>query len=1514
MESEFEPPWPEWSDQFINDIKWHTPSSGIMRRIISAIMCLEKVGRHNPVDGRIYYPNTPGTSDWKPWHHIYAVSKIEKSRPSSPKINPNGMYCIRLFYMGKWRRVTVDDYLPYDGDKNLLLPISSTNYDLWLPILSKALLRIASLTWSREEDMVDFSVVTCLTGWIEYKLDCRSISLDKVWKTIKLQLFEEPKENQKTNEFCLTCDTITCLNHKNDHGCENYSSRIVFGVLDKTKQKEIKDVSPAAEHLVYFCNAQKYPVNYTQEVANWKNLRWVNWAIENNVINAKPGSYLRIIGLFSPFSRMITCPRSKEPEQVTQTGGRFFPDSIADQGNIFDLLLRAQIHVTVSQDDDQIIDDTLEFNFAEIYPYLRELKIYYRYQDFYESVSTNEIETFVDKISEKPDLIFGHRKSPRKSKFKQTADLAGSKPKFPDNENEVESSIDSSPQFETCRFFYLFSDTPFCKNIYFTISIVRERPIKFGYLIFEKFSWKSVAFGPLLLGVRTIGTKTSLLQLGPGVQVCRVFYSLPSKYNLTINSGTFYSVLNADKIHELLSHYTKPLVIQGDKMLKGFKQLLPITPNTPEHVQLICRYKATLYPPGYKDFTIALQIKISKDYDEVFDDAFTRYIFDSSLPIRTKVALLNDLKVIFNNQEFGEPFVQNLDKRMIKDIKKFRKELAFGITPSKIIPKLKILNELYKDNNMEPLDIPETIESKEGSKLEPIDLDQILFLNEETHIEVLRNILNKKPQYLQFYPFMNEHYLLLKYKNYEGITEVTPAHNWFIIARLTLNIHSTKAVPCGIYVITEFPKAVLYVIDTDNCEKLSLPPGLSATFHLKRNKIGYTILLCGYATPDMIAEELSLAWKIRVLGIDSGNTLHQCDSINPYYCQERESFEASLHIQNITGYYLPNTKNIIGRFIITISKSMLATLYLSVSNEEVEICLTLNGANDETIIKAEGKGSIFVPVVLLDLNYGVNSPENEEMHLFFGTIYLIGPWILTSTELAFAKVIRSSSKKDIISLGALYNELADETKAEVGNEMLEDKIEKDQEKASIPKSIHTLGSEKPASEIPSSPNPIAASSSYSYCGYDSSHTESKDSTCKVESSSSSIGSDEDSIESSSDSSTSFESVHNVSSGKMIGVSNESSGILESTLHSSSERSVTKKKYLRIVEDPFGLCGAGPHWVLSFIVDSHFDDSAFVNNDYIEYEDFQKLKEYWEEQNPKRLKKGQRLRKDFLSVYKNDFLKFQLDPENISISDFSEENFPSNEELHSNLDRNDSDYTIRTPNKHFTYPAHLSSNVLGSLCHDGASKLYPDLENKSNYCFLKPDGLPKPDEKDSENKKSLESATKVSQKKLLVESENPKRSQDLLIHKVLAKTKKKLENIIFQDDLSCSSFISKDSKNAKEIITKCPPSPVMTNALIKCYSLPFEGRPTFMKLIPNMHETPPLNEEELRKICFKKKVSFPAVYRKLVAPVLWSITNNKIPYCLKDLPIQAYSQKRFSDKLEKTLKIIQQERHKEGLDP
>lgn len=59
--------------------------------------------------------------------------------------NPAGKYAVKLFFMGCWRKVLVDDNIPFDALGRPLLPVSSNPLELWPLLLSKALLKIASL-------------------------------------------------------------------------------------------------------------------------------------------------------------------------------------------------------------------------------------------------------------------------------------------------------------------------------------------------------------------------------------------------------------------------------------------------------------------------------------------------------------------------------------------------------------------------------------------------------------------------------------------------------------------------------------------------------------------------------------------------------------------------------------------------------------------------------------------------------------------------------------------------------------------------------------------------------------------------------------------------------------------------------------------------------------------------------------------------------------------------------------------------------------------------------------------------------------------------------------------------------------------------------------------------------------------------------------------------------------------------------------------------------------------------
>lgn len=90
-----------------------------------------------------------------------------------------GKYVVRLYWLGCWRKIVVDDRYPVDATGYVLLPTTYTGndkeLDLWPALLAKALLKIASLTWTENEEIVDFDIITCLTGWNVQKIYTKGI-------------------------------------------------------------------------------------------------------------------------------------------------------------------------------------------------------------------------------------------------------------------------------------------------------------------------------------------------------------------------------------------------------------------------------------------------------------------------------------------------------------------------------------------------------------------------------------------------------------------------------------------------------------------------------------------------------------------------------------------------------------------------------------------------------------------------------------------------------------------------------------------------------------------------------------------------------------------------------------------------------------------------------------------------------------------------------------------------------------------------------------------------------------------------------------------------------------------------------------------------------------------------------------------------------------------------------------------------------------------------------------------
>lgn len=72
------------------------------------------------------------------WDSIYP-----KGKDGLPMYNPSGRYAVKLFWLGAWRKIIVDDRIPCSADGKPIVVSSPLISELWPVLITKAILKIA---------------------------------------------------------------------------------------------------------------------------------------------------------------------------------------------------------------------------------------------------------------------------------------------------------------------------------------------------------------------------------------------------------------------------------------------------------------------------------------------------------------------------------------------------------------------------------------------------------------------------------------------------------------------------------------------------------------------------------------------------------------------------------------------------------------------------------------------------------------------------------------------------------------------------------------------------------------------------------------------------------------------------------------------------------------------------------------------------------------------------------------------------------------------------------------------------------------------------------------------------------------------------------------------------------------------------------------------------------------------------------------------------------------------------
>ncbi|XP_048153581.1 androglobin [Corvus hawaiiensis] len=993
----------------------HIFCSELMRWIVSEIYAVWRIYNENSLNSET------STLVWKPWEHIYALCKATQEH--IPLYNKFGKYVLKLYWMGCWRKITVDDTMPFNEEENLLLPATACQNELWPMLLSKAIIKLAntSIHETGKREMEEFTVLHTLTGWIPEVIPLQPEYLDKVWGFLKeiVPEFklpekkapepeitqddtkpEETKDSELKNEVSSMNklpDTIekaeTATNVSKESPIPTQPEMVVYAgciplnlfeediflltrMADSSEKMRQYGLSHIHSHPVLITRTRSCPLVAPPEpppLPSWKLIRpkkkIVVTSEPQEPVVEKSEEHIEIASLFLNYKlSVITIPTDIH-----------FPQSTLKKGfhSVSNL-------TSVTETDESESDSNGDMN---------QNRRHSNAEDYsQETIALCHQNAELSSKEELPENISLDAKQMSETADTDMKSYTGTKSKDETESEKTSVSRETWMSFEdfcvcfqnlyvfhkphtyaynyqkTCFmstddevFYYLLVDSlmpieilvSFSALVHWYVTEGTKQECSMGVLRVERFSWKSVTPGELVLKMRTSATKATVINLPVGRHILLFTVNCPIGHHIHLCTMVPCVFGEEDTVMPALQKESSRFMEQATAILKAVGNVINNFSSKDELPKALKELEVAHCPPGLHG------TKMSEENVKVFNNAFwylIKSVLDKKDLCRYKFAFrsftldFKDTDISGDDTVFSGSFVDVAHSPIPSESSEEKSLSSWeNQTPTSEEAAAAVkLQAIWRGTYIRKILKSREPDTKENTDVEETlkNLWTVIELNfEQCAVTLLREMFKRNCNSVEKFPCYEDEWCKTYFTDYAVTYADQPPNAWFLVFREIFIVPEDMLVLTKVF--TTIPSCRLHVLDNDTQEEMP-HAFFKVTPHVyPKNKKGYTFVAEAHTGDQPVAAG---KWKLRFISSQSPLPFLSREAVNNIYSTKQ-----------FKEYYIPNDEFLLFRYFVKVTAPHTATLQVQTSNSDVFIKLQVLD-NEKEITSVIGKGNAVIPV------------------------------------------------------------------------------------------------------------------------------------------------------------------------------------------------------------------------------------------------------------------------------------------------------------------------------------------------------------------------------------------------------------------------------------------------------------------------------------------------------------------------------------------------------------------------